>query len=380
VVLAAAGLLVATTSAEAATATRAQAMRAAVRMFDRSLPASLRTSLLPQTPAPVAPGTFLELFTRPTPLLVNGVTYQLSMDASTTTDQFGSPPSLEIGLGRLTTASGRITALQEHVYGFSSTSMTMTADQALASLHLDTNASFTPTEVDTTFTPVATNSSRCTLFTGGQGTVTRAVGSLASTTFRVSTGTSPFFGTITTAPQSASAIADPGCISGGIFAGSSSPSHTFYFPCTGRETIATGLQFGSTSWGAEVGFEGQNAYLFTSTGTTSVTETVAHFGVGLESASDMPAPEHSAGGASATLGTAGNPLFSGAAVFVSRHAPTVSAVRTCSYGRHLYHFIATRYVGGMSPATASPLAALFDTGTFDYHGQTATLIIRRYLT
>jgi hypothetical protein len=369
----------ATSSAEAATRVNAQAMRGAMRMFDRSLPAALRTTLLPQTLTPVAANTALELDTRPMPLAVNGVVYQMAMSAFTVTDQFGLPPQLQIGLSRVSMTSGRITGEQFHAYGFSSTGMTMTASQGLANLHVDTNASFSPTEVDSIFTPVATSSQKCTLYTGGQGTSTRAVGSLASTTFRVATGTSPFFGTITTAPTSASAFADPGCISGGGSIGGSSASHTFYFPCSGRETIQAGSLFGATSWAAGVGFGGQNAYLFTQTGSTSTTTTVAHFAFGVESASDMPLPRHSAGGATATLGTAGNPLFGGASFFFSHHAPVVSPIRTCAYGGHLHHFVATRYVGGMSPVTTSPLAALFDTGTLDYHGQAASLVIRRYL-
>jgi hypothetical protein len=367
-------------TAQAATQTQTQAMRGARHMFSRSLPAALRTTLLPQTQAPVAPGTFIDLFTRPMPLKVNGLVYQMEMGAFTVTDQFGSPPALEVGLSRLSTANGRITGEQDHVYGFSSTDMTMTAAPGLANIHIDTHRSFKPSKVDTTFTPSTAKSVRCNLFFGGRGTLTEASGSLVSRTFRIHTGTSPFFGTIATGPTQAVALADPGCISGGgVIVTGSSGGERFYFPCAGRETIQAGQPFADTQWTADLGFGGRNAYVYAQTGSSSVTESLGHLAIAVESGADMPAPEHSARGATATFSTAGNPLFSGSALFFSHQAPIVSRVRACAYEGSVRHYVATRYVGGMIPVAGSPLAALFDTGTFGFRGQSASLTLRRYL-
>ncbi len=335
--------------------------------------------MIGQTAAPVPADTLLFLDTRPVPLSINSLVYHLELSAFTATDQFGSPPEMDTALYRLSTTAGRVTGEQEHVYAFSSTDMQMTASRGLSSLRLDTKAAFAPTKVDTTFTPVTSSSVGCALFTGGHGVFTQATGTLSSKTFRIHTGTSPFFGTITTAPLSAIAVADPGCsFGGGVISGSASGGVP-YFPCSGRETIQAGSPFGITTWSAEVGFGGRHAYLLTQTGTSSTITSTAHLAIGLENGSDMPLPRRSASGASATLETAGNPLFGGQAIFTSHHAPTVSAGHTCSYEGHLHRFVATRYSGSMAPVTARPLAALFDTGTFAYRSRAATLIVRHYV-
>jgi hypothetical protein len=366
-----------TTAANAATAPHMQAMRVARRLFAGTLPASLRTTMLEHASTPVAPNTALLLDTDPVSLSVAGLSYQMELSAFTITDSFGSPPEMDVALWRFSRANGRVTGEQEHVYGYSSTLMTMTAAKGLSRLQLNSHRSFPATRVDSTFSPTSVESDSCRLYTGGHGTFSEAVGTLSSKRFRIGTGTSPFFGTITTRPQTAFALADPGCLTGGGTIITSGSQIRFYAPCAGRETIQSGSPFGATSLDAEVGFRGRNAYLLAATGETSVTTSTAHLAIGLEPASGMPAPAHSAAGARAKLRTGQNPMFAGAARFVSTTAPVRSALRGCTYERHLYHFRALRYHGTLAPA-GSPLRVLFDTAPFPFAARSATLVIRSY--
>ena len=308
------------------------------------------------------------------------LTTGLSLFADTTVDQFGSVPEFSVGFDRTSRGvSGRINGLQEHVYGFASTDMVMTADQGLTGLHIDTRGSFRPTRVNMNLVPDDVRSASCRLFYGGQGTQSVAEGRLDTTTFRIHTGTWPYFGTVTTAPQTAIAIADPGCISGGVGGVAFGRSVRYHEPCQGRESIATGSPFGYTSWQAEVGYRGARAFLGAQTETSTTTNLVGHFAVALQSAAGMPRPERSAHGAVAKISTSGNPMFSGSATFVSHRRPSVSKVRVCSVGRTLRRFVATRYRGTLSPDDAAPLTALFDTGGFALERGSASLVIRSYL-
>jgi hypothetical protein len=117
--------------AQASVAPHMSAMRAAKVLFARTLPARLRAHVPSTAPVPLSPGTDLLLFTDPVRMRVHGLNYRMSMFADTTVDQFGSVPQLSVGFDRTSRGvSGRINGLQEHVYGFSSTDMVMTADQA----------------------------------------------------------------------------------------------------------------------------------------------------------------------------------------------------------------------------------------------------------
>src|SRR6478609_759050 len=243
--------------------------------------------------APLSPGTDLLLFTDPVRMQVRGLSYRMSMFADTTVDQFGSVPQLSIGFDRTSRGvSGRINGLQEHVYGFSSTDMVMTADQGLTGLHIDTRRSFRPTRVTMNFVPDEVRSASCRLFFGGNGTQSVAEGTLDTSVFRIHTGTWPYFGTVTAAPQTGVAIADPGCISGGV--GSVAFGRTvrhYYEQCQGRESVVAGSVFGDTSWEAEVGYGGARAYLGAQTASSTTTKLVEHFAVALQSAAGMPSPK-----------------------------------------------------------------------------------------
>jgi hypothetical protein len=381
IVLAVAVMGGSTAGAQASVAPQLREMRAARVLFARTLPGRLRAHV-PSTTAgvSVSSGTDLLLFTDPVRMQVHGLNYRMSMFADTTVDQFGTAPQLSVGFDRTSRGvSGRINGVQEHVFGFSSTDVVMTADQGLTGLHIDTRRSFHPTRVNMNFVADQAKSASCRLFFGGTGTQSVAEGTLDASVFRIHTGTW-YFGTVTTAPQTGIAIADPGCISGGV--GSVSFGRTvsrYHEPCQGRESLAVGSPFADTSWQAEVGFRGKHALLGAQTASSSTTNLVEHFAAALQSAADMPRPERSAHGVVAKSGSSGNPMFSGSATFVSRRRPSVSKVRVCSVGRNLRRFVATRYRGTLSPDDGAPLTALFDTGEFALTGSPALLVTRSYI-
>jgi hypothetical protein len=381
VVLAVAAMGGSAAGAQASVAPQVRAMRAAKLLVARTLPARLRVHAPSAAGAPLSPGTDLLLFTDPVRMQVHGLNYRMSMFADTTVDQFGSVPELSVGFDRTSRGvRGRINGFQEHVYGFSSTDMVMTADQGLAGLHIDTRRTFRPTRVDMNLVPDEVQSASCRLYFGGRGTQSVAEGTLDTTAFRIHTGTWPYFGTVTTAPQTAIAIADPGCISGGV--GGVAFGRTvrrYHEPCQGRESIASGSAFGSTSWQADVGYGGARAFLGAQTESSTTTNLVGHFADALQSAAGMPRPHRSAHGAVAKIGTSGNPMFGGSATFVSHRRPSVSKVRVCSAGRTLRRFVATRYRGTLSPDDGAPLTALFDTGGFALERGSALLVIRSYI-
>jgi len=381
IVLAVAALGGSAAGAQASVAPRVREMRAAKVLFARSLPARLRAHVPSTAGVSVSTGTDLVLFTDPLRMQVHGLSYQMGMSADTTVDQFGSAPELSVGFDRTSRGvRGRINGFQEHVYWFSSTDMVMTADQGLTGLHIDTRRSFHPTRVTMNFVPDEVRSASCRLYFGGHGTQSVAEGTLDANVFRIHTGTLPFFGTVTTAPQTGIAIADPGCISGGL--GGVAFGRTvrrYHEPCQGRESVVAGSPFADTSWEAEVGYRGARAYLGAQTGTSSTTNLVEHFAVGLQTTTAMPRPERSRHGAVAKIGTSGNPMFSGSATFVSHRRPSVSRVHVCAVGRHLRRFVAARYRGTLSPDDGAPLTALFDTGGYALERSSALLVIRSYL-
>jgi hypothetical protein len=382
IVVAVAALGGSAAGAHASVAPRVRAMRAARVLFARSLPARLRAHVDSTAGVPVSPGTDLLLFTDPIHLQVHGLAYRMSMYADATVDQFGSAPELSVGFDRSSRGvSGRINGLQEHVYGFSSTDMVMTADQGLTGLHIDTRRSFRPTRVNMNFVPDQVRSASCRLFFGGQGTESVAEGTLDTKVFRIHTGTRPYFGTVTTPPQTAQAFSDPGCSAGGVGGGVTlgRTVRRYHEPCQGRESITTGSPFGGTSWEAEVGYRGARAFVGAQTASSTTTNLVEHLAVALQSAAGVPRPHRSAHGAVAKIGTDGNPMFSGGATFVSHRRPSVSKVRVCSVGRQLRRFVATRYRGTLSPDDDAPLTALFDTGGYGLERGAALLVIRSYL-
>ena len=267
------------------------------------------------------------------------------------------------------------------MYGYSASGMTLSANSDLTRLHLDTGSLFSPTAVNTRFTQFSKATYPCRLIGGGRGAAIQANGTLSSHPFRIATGTSPFFGTITTAPKTASAFSDPGCsfIRRRRWARSSSVGRSRSRPAQGRETIQAGSLFGSSAWDMAVGFEGGKSLVLATHGSSSQTESVNHIAVALQPGSALQRAAVSSRGATARINTTGNPMFGGEAVFFSHHAPRVSTVQACVWERHVHHYRGYRYGGGMSPVASQPLTALFDTGSFPFHGRAATLTVRKYL-
>ena len=88
----------------------------------------------------------------------------------------------------------------------------LTANAALTSARVRTGTSIAPSAIDLHFHAVGpVEQSSCTLVGGGHGVFQVATGTVAATTFAIATGTTPFFGTITTVPATATAVHDPGC-------------------------------------------------------------------------------------------------------------------------------------------------------------------------
>ena len=120
-------------SARTTAPAHARAVRGAISLFRRSLPAALSTDLLPQTngasPASSKGQVSINLFTNPVPLTIQGLTYQMTMAAYGQTNTFANPPQVEIGLERLVSKPGRgPVAAQQHSYGYASTGIQFSAN------------------------------------------------------------------------------------------------------------------------------------------------------------------------------------------------------------------------------------------------------------
>ena len=122
----------------------------------------------------------------------------------------------------------------------------MTADQGLAACTSTPGVRSARLGWTMNLVPDEVQSASCRLYFGGRGTQSVAEGTLDTTTFRIHSGTWPYFGTVTAAPQTGIAIADPGCVSGGV-GGVAFRTHRAPLPqpCQGRESIASGSAFGT---------------------------------------------------------------------------------------------------------------------------------------
>ena len=153
----------------------------------------------------------------------------------------------------MTSAAGRLTGEQEHVYGYAPIGgLHLTANAGLTSARVRTGTSIAPSAVDLRFHTVgAVEQSPCALVGGGRGTFQIASGTLSATTFAIATGTTPFFGTITTVPATATVVHDPGCAT---FVAAAARRPVFHRQCGGRETIQQSTL--TSVWLGELGFGG----------------------------------------------------------------------------------------------------------------------------
>jgi hypothetical protein len=313
-----------------------------------------------------------QLYADPEDVTVNGVTYHLYLSVFTAPAAFDQPPQLDVQLDRTTAGGGMITGEQDHLYGYAPLSgLTLTANSGLTRAHLQTGTSIAPSAIDMRFqVSGSVMQTPCTLLAGGRGTFQVATGTLSASSFTVATGTTPFFGNITTAPTTATVVHDPGCSS---FVQASS---VFRFPCTGPTMQHSSL---TTFWVSQLGFgRGRLVQVGDVSSNPFGPNGTEHFAIGLGSGADMPLPTHTGGdGITVPVRTKGVPFMGGSAVFRATAKPRLSPGHACIWERHVRHYTNVRYQGTLVPA-ASPLGVRFDTGALTLGEVHATLWVPRY--
>jgi hypothetical protein len=321
----------------------------------------------------------LELFTDPVNVTENGITYRMTMSAANPPVAFDQPPQLDVELDRTTTADGLINGEQQHLYGYAPLSgMNFTANAGLTRATINTGSSINPSAVDVHFhSSGPIEQQPCTLVGGGHGVFQVASGTLSATTFKVATATFPFFGDITTAPQTATVVHDPGCATfiGSGAAAKAAAEPLFREPCTGNVIEQSTL---TSFWLSQLGFGGNRLEQLGITESNPFgPDGVSHAAAGLGSGADMPRPVKTAGGIRATVLTTGVPFMGGRAVFTSAVKPRISPGHTCIWERHIHHYTTIRYPGKLT-STASPLEMMFDTGATPVPATPADLFIYSY--
>ncbi len=347
----------------------------------RALAGPLTRSLFPWASAQAEDGgNGTILVGAPMQVTKGGFTYEMDFSAfgSPAFDGFTFPPDIETSLTRHVAVLGEPAAFQLHDYGFSPDSgVTFSSASDASTATLDTGAAIDPSHINLSYLasgdPVT---SRCRLAGGGYGTLYRSTGALTDHRFALATGTSPVFGTITTAPRTASLISDPGCSEISISVDAQGGE---VLPCSGRTTLSSGSGgfAGGSFWIAELGIGGgrllQASELYHQAQATYDDHVViaALHPAGLVTRRDSH-------GARARMLTTGNPFMHGSAFFASHGAPRTSVVQRCFYGRHVHHFVGTKYNGTLTPQ-APALTAAFDTGASVLVTEPGTLIFRHYL-
>ena len=355
-----------------------------------ALPGGLARRMAHELPRAAAPLSLdsIELFADPQAITQNGVTYQMYLDAYTEPAAFDQPPQLDVQLDRTTASGGAFVGEQDHLYDYAPlTGLTLTADAGLTRAHLQTGTSIDPSAIDMRFHATDVEQTSCRLLTGGRGTFQYATGTLSAATFKIATGTVPFFGNITTAPVTATVVHDPGCGSIIFGAAATAAAHAtanlhaaranlFREPCTGptlAESTLTGF------WLSQLGIHRGRVTQLGQTSTNPFGPGASHFAIGIGSGTDMGLIVHTADGIHEALRTKGVPFMGGSTMFRSTAKPHVSPGHSCVYERHTYHYTTIRYQGTLAPA-GSPLAILFDTGAATIGEVHATLWVPRYVT
>jgi hypothetical protein len=327
-----------------------------------------------------------DLFADPQDITVNGLTYQMYLAVFTQSPAFGVAPQVDAQLDRTTARDGHLTGEQDHIYSYAPlTGLTLTTNPDLTRAHVRTRASIDPSAIDMRFRASGTPEQlACSLITGGRGTLQAAGGSLSATTFKIATGTAPFFGDITTPPATATVVHDPGC---GSFistaaAAAVSRAHVlqtgrafiFREPCTGP-TLAH--ETFTTYWLSQLGVRRHRLVQLGETTTNPFGPGTTHIAIGLGPGSDMGRIVHTAHGIHDAVRTRRVPFMGGSSIFRATGEPHVSPGHTCTWERHTYHFTNLRYQGTLTPA-GTPLAIRFDTGAEPIGRVHATLWVPRY--
>jgi hypothetical protein len=327
----------------------------------------------------------MELTSDPVNVTVNGITYRMTMSVVNLPVAFDQPPELAIQLDR-TVGGARITGEQDHLYGYAPLSgLQFTANSGLTQATVNTGSSIDPSGVDMQFNSTGTvEQDPCSLVGGGHGVFEVATGTLSATTFNIATATSPFFGTITTAPQSATVLRDPGCatftgaaLGARVAAGINAAAAPVFRPqCTGNTMAQSTL---TSFWLSQRGFGGHHLLQVGMTETNPFgPDGVSHAAVGLGRGADMPPPVRiGKGRIRADIFTTGIPFMGGTAVFKSTAKAHVSPGHACTWERHTHHFTTTRYTGRLTPGS-SPLELMFDTGAAPVKPTPTTLFVYSY--
>lgn len=354
-----------------------------------ALPAGLARRMARFQPHAAAPVSLdsIELFADPQDVTVNGVGYQMYLGAFTQPAAFDQPPQLDVQLDRTTIGGGVLTGEQDHIYGYAPlTGLTLTADAGLTRAHLQTGTSIDPSAIDMRFHATDVEQTSCRLLTGGSGTFQYATGTLSATTFKIATGTTPFFGNITTTPMTATVVHDPGCGSVSFGGASAVASHAranltaaradlFQEPCTGPTLAESNL---TGFWLSQLGIHRGRVFQLGETSTNPFGPNgISHEAIGAGPGTSMGRLVHTAGGIREAVRTKGVAFMGGSAMFRSAAGPRVSPGHSCVFERHTYHYTNVRYQGTLTPA-ASPLAILFDTGAATIGEVHATLWVPRY--
>ena len=326
-------------------------------------------------------------FAGPREVRIAGKRYEMGLTVFATPGGGSSePPFASIDLQRAAPRS-RPTAFQLHDYSFAPQSgTTFTFQKDTMDTSLDLGATIAPSQLTATYTPTSPIAKRrCTLITGGHGSLRQSRGTMTYSPFNIATPTSPFFGTLSTGPAQAAEAFDPGCRGSGIIflamphvLAAAPLAASRAEPCAGRETVIT--ESTTEQWVFEKVFGQRLTTQLVSTGTNPNTQPVvsdAHAIIAATPGYDLPRPFHNGRQASAVVSSVGDPFMSGGATFTSTRAPVASGGHTCQAGGKIHHFSSLRYPGRLAP-NVNPLTAAFDTAPVAMTPRHATLTIRHY--
>lgn len=303
------------------------------------------------------------LVTNPVWVTDRGISYQMTVYA-VRVPGFGQ--DVDVSLVRTAaTASG--VASQEHDYdysgkGFHPFSVNTTT---LRSAKIDFGSAAAPSMFTSRFQATQPSiRTPCNLFGGGTGTLTRANGSLSTSAFAIATGTTPFFGTITTPPLTGTLYSDPGC---------RGPALNF---CPG--TVTLGAFMPTSSWVIGNDPTGANAFEEVFTGSNAPTLPFpSHDVFSPVPSSDMVGPTITTNTVKMRWLTAQNPWMVGSATFTAATSSGGGIRGFCRAGGTVHKFKGTFYDGTLA-GNSKPLIAIFDTGLRALHTGHAELDLIHY--
>jgi hypothetical protein len=355
------------------------ALAAAVVLFGLAASSAHASDVrLPDPLARVAPHIVstnqrtVALYTRPLPVAVNGIEYEMSLVVQQVPGVFGFPDEtfMDAQLVRTqTTRLGRARQIYDYDYQ-PDQPFTFTWDHAaLSNATVDAGTTIAPDAFQASFTATAPVSlSPCRLDGGRLANRRIAPGNVAYNSLSLDTGTAPFFGVLSQGSPRGRLVVDPGCSQDLGSRSRACSLREVVIGQTGGSIWLMGRLFGKRQRGFEVGFQEQ-----------PLANSVAFRQVASPTGSaDVPIATHSATGAHLLIRSGGAPFLHGGAVFTSSRAPRISAAHTCySFGQpHRYRVL--HYGGSLRPR-ATPLTALFDTGPMALTRRAATLEVWKYM-